>query len=109
MPKASRRTSSCSSSSLRLARTARTPSNRIPQGVITMRSTTVARLAVLGLVAVAADARSATAALRVVTTTSDLAALAREVGGDKVQVDALGKGYQDPHFIEPKPSFILLV
>ena len=46
--------------------------------------------------------------LKVVTTTSDLASLASEVGGDKVQVDAFAKGYQDPHFVEPKPSFILL-
>src|SRR6478672_4443763 len=49
------------------------------------------------------------AAVKVVTTTEDLASLAREVGGDKVQVDALAKGYQDPHFVDPKPSFILQV
>jgi zinc/manganese transport system substrate-binding protein len=49
------------------------------------------------------------ATLKVVTTTEDLAALTREVGGDKVQVDALAKGYQDPHFVDPKPSFILQV
>ena len=55
-----------------------------------------------------ASARPASAALKVVTTTSDLGALAKEVGGDKVQVDAFAKGYQDPHFVEPKPSFILL-
>ena len=42
-----------------------------------------------------------------VTTTEDLAALVREVGGDKVSVESLAKGYQDPHFVEPKPSFIL--
>ena len=54
-----------------------------------------------------ASARPATAALKVVTTTEDLGSLAREVGGDKVQVDALAKGYQDPHFVDPKPSFIL--
>lgn len=69
----------------------------------------VTRLVVLGLMAVAMSPRPAAAALKVVTTTADLAALAHEVGGDKVQVDALGKGYQDPHFVEPKPSFILLV
>ncbi len=70
----------------------------------------VIRLAVLSLVAVALFARPAAAAtLKVVTTTADLAALTQEVGGDKVQVDALAKGYQDPHFVEPKPSFILLV
>ena len=47
------------------------------------------------------------AKLNVMTTTEDLAALAREVGGDKISVDSIAKGYQDPHFVEPKPSFIL--
>jgi zinc/manganese transport system substrate-binding protein len=47
------------------------------------------------------------AALNVVATTEDLAAIAREVGGDKVKVEALARGYQDPHFVEAKPSFIL--
>ncbi len=46
-------------------------------------------------------------AINVVATTEDLAALTREVGGDRVKVEALAKGYQDPHFVEPKPSFIL--
>ena len=55
----------------------------------------------------AGAAGSAQAALDVVTTTEDLAALTREVGGDKVKVEALGRGYQDPHFVEAKPSFIL--
>ena len=44
---------------------------------------------------------------KVITTTEDLAALAREVGGDKITVDSMAKGYQDPHFVEPKPSFII--
>ena len=45
--------------------------------------------------------------LNVVTTTEDLAAIAREVGGDKIKVTALARGYQDPHFVEAKPSFVL--
>jgi zinc/manganese transport system substrate-binding protein len=45
--------------------------------------------------------------LNVVTTTTDLAALAQEVGGDKINVEAMAKGYQDPHFVEAKPSFLL--
>ena len=57
----------------------------------------------------ATAARPSAAALRVVATTEDLASLAREVGGDKVTVVALAKGYQDPHFVDPKPSFILEV
>jgi ABC-type Zn uptake system ZnuABC Zn-binding protein ZnuA len=49
---------------------------------------------------------SAADKLNVVTTTEDLAALAREVGGDRIDVEALARGYQDPHSVEPKPSFI---
>ena len=45
--------------------------------------------------------------LNVMTTTEDLAAIAREVGGDHITVEAIARGYQDPHFVEAKPSFIL--
>jgi zinc/manganese transport system substrate-binding protein len=50
---------------------------------------------------------NAYAALNVVTSTQDLAAIVKEVGGDKVTVESLARGYQDPHFVEAKPSFIL--
>ena len=50
---------------------------------------------------------SSQAAINVVATTEDLAALIREVGGDKVKVEALSRGYQDPHFVEAKPSFVI--
>ena len=43
----------------------------------------------------------------VITTTEDLASIAREVGGDRIAVDFIARGYQDPHFVEAKPSFIL--
>jgi zinc/manganese transport system substrate-binding protein len=65
-----------------------------------------ARSSVLSLL-VATLALPAHAAVDVVATTEDLAALVREVGGDKVKVDAIARGYQDPHFVEAKPSFIL--
>jgi ABC-type Zn uptake system ZnuABC Zn-binding protein ZnuA len=45
--------------------------------------------------------------LNVITTTEDLASIAREVGGDRIDVEAIARGYQDPHFVEAKPSFIL--
>ena len=45
--------------------------------------------------------------LNVMTTTEDLASIAREVGGDRILVDSIARGYQDPHFVEAKPSFIL--
>ena len=64
------------------------------------------RFALALLVLLLAKAAPA-AVLNVVAATEDLASLTREVGGDKVKVEALGKGYQDPHFVEAKPSFIL--
>jgi len=45
--------------------------------------------------------------LNVVTSTTDMAALTQEVGGEKVSVESIAKGYQDPHFVEAKPSFLL--
>ena len=46
----------------------------------------------------------AQAALKIITTTQDPAAIARAIGGDRVDVKALAKGYQDPHFLEAKPT-----
>jgi zinc/manganese transport system substrate-binding protein len=43
----------------------------------------------------------------VVATTEDLAAIIREIGGDRIAIDFIARGYQDPHFVEAKPSFIL--
>ena len=45
--------------------------------------------------------------LKVVTTLSDFASLAATIGGERVEAESIAKGYQDPHFVEPKPSFIL--
>jgi zinc/manganese transport system substrate-binding protein len=59
------------------------------------------------LLAVSVMPGQAQSKLNVVATTEDLAAIAREVGGDHVTVDSIAKGYQDPHFVEAKPSFIL--
>lgn len=68
-----------------------------------MRPQTLFALAALSLSsAVSLEAGS----LKVVATTEDLASIAREVGGDKAQVTAIARGYQDPHFVEAKPSFI---
>jgi zinc/manganese transport system substrate-binding protein len=45
--------------------------------------------------------------ISVITATTDLAALAQEIGGDRIDVDSIARGYQDPHFVEAKPSFLL--
>jgi len=52
-------------------------------------------------------AASAQSKLNVVAATEDLASLAREVGGDHITIESIARGYQDPHFVEAKPSFIL--
>lgn len=62
-----------------------------------------------GLFLLVAYPRPACAAskLKVVAATTDMAALAQEVGGDRISVDSIARGYQDPHFVEAKPSFLL--
>ncbi len=70
--------------------------------IATLRRGLVAVAALLALAPAAAHAT-----LKVVTTTEDLAAIAREVGGARVQVDALAHGYEDPHHVDAKPSFVL--
>jgi zinc/manganese transport system substrate-binding protein len=65
------------------------------------------RLLSIAALAVLVAALPARAAVNVVTTTEDLADLTRQVGGDRVKVESIARGYQDPHFVEAKPSFIL--
>jgi zinc/manganese transport system substrate-binding protein len=62
----------------------------------------VAAIMLLAIVPATAQGR-----LTVITTTEDLASIAREVGGDRIDVEPIARGYQDPHFVEAKPSFIL--
>jgi len=49
----------------------------------------------------------AQAKLNIVVTTPDLAAIAKEVGGDKVEITTLARSTEDPHFVDAKPSFIV--
>src|SRR4051794_17377309 len=56
---------------------------------------------------VAATASTASAQIKVVATTPDLASLAREIGGRAVSVVALAKPTEDPHFVDAKPSHIV--
>src|SRR5687768_7434294 len=62
----------------------------------------LASLAGAALIAAPADAQ-----LRVVTSTTDLYDIAKAVGGNRISATHIGEGYQDPHFIEAKPSFVL--
>src|SRR5258708_34412059 len=50
---------------------------------------------------------TAHAKLNVVATTADFAAIAREIGGDKIEITTLAKATEDPHFVDAKPSYIV--
>ena len=65
------------------------------------------KTAALALGAITFISAQSTAQLRVVATTPDLASVAREIGGDRVNVVALAKPTEDAHFVDAKPSFIV--
>jgi zinc/manganese transport system substrate-binding protein len=69
--------------------------------------TAVALGAALIVAAPLARTGTALAQLKVVTSTTDLYDIAKAVGGNKITATHIGEGYQDPHFIEAKPSFVL--
>jgi len=50
---------------------------------------------------------SALAQIKVVTTLTDLQSITRLIGGDQVDAFAIATGFQNPHFVDPKPSYIL--
>src|SRR5215212_11809452 len=45
--------------------------------------------------------------IKVVTTTTDMKSISETIGGDKVSVQSIATGYQNPHFVDPKPSYII--
>ena len=59
------------------------------------------------MVSIAALGSTARAQLRIVATTPDLASVAREIGGDRVNVVALAKPTEDPHYVDAKPSHVV--
>jgi ABC-type Zn uptake system ZnuABC Zn-binding protein ZnuA len=59
------------------------------------------------LVLLIAAAAPALAKVQVVSSLQDFSSIAQSIGGERVEAFALAKGYQDPHFVDAKPSFIL--
>jgi zinc/manganese transport system substrate-binding protein len=47
--------------------------------------------------------------LRIVGTLPTYADIARRIAGDRGEVQSLAKGYEDPHFVRPKPSLALIL
>jgi zinc/manganese transport system substrate-binding protein len=65
------------------------------------------KIILLSLAGLLLAAPIAEAKLNVVATTGDLGAIAREIGGDNIELTTLGKPTEDPHFVDAKPSFIV--
>ena len=65
------------------------------------------RLLCLAFLPLVALATPAFGAIKVVTSLQDFASIADSIGGNRVETFAIAKGYQDPHFVDPKPSFVL--
>ena len=63
------------------------------------------QLALLGLMM--SEPCWAASKLKIVASTTDLAEFASQVGGDRVEIESIARGYQDPHYVEAKPSFLL--
>ncbi|MBC7531887.1 MAG: zinc ABC transporter substrate-binding protein [Oligoflexus sp.] len=70
----------------------------------TIISKMLTQLSMIGILGLASMAQ---AEVSVLTTVSDLNAIVQEVGGKEVKSESLCKGSQDPHYVEPKPSFML--
>ena len=71
-----------------------------------MKLNTLTKLAAIACLSLT-TALTAQAKLNVVTTLPDCAAIAREIGGDNVDVSILAKPTEDPHFVDARPSFVV--
>src|SRR6185369_12063925 len=69
-----------------------------------MRPIHAALAVVLAVAPTAAHAK-----LAVVATTPDLGAIARVVGGSRIDVTAIARPAEDPHFVDAKPSYAKLL
>lgn len=72
----------------------------------TMRLNLTITILTLGIF-ISAFGSSAFAKISVVASVTDLASIAKEIGGDKVSVKSIAKGYQNPHYVDAKPSYVL--
>jgi ABC-type Zn uptake system ZnuABC Zn-binding protein ZnuA len=68
-----------------------------------------AGLATLALILLAVGPLSAQSRLRIVTTLPTYAAIAREITGELAQIDVIARGDEDPHYVNPRPSFAAVV
>jgi len=75
-------------------------------GAAEMRRSALSLAAALCALAQPLLAGPAAGALRVVATLPDVADMARQIGGERVSVETIAQGSQDPHKVPMKPSFV---
>src|SRR5262245_34513136 len=78
-----------------------------PISIQTKSRTLFMKKFVVSFISLALLLPGAYAKLNVVATLPDLASIAREIGGDKIELTTLAKPTEDPHFVDAKPSFIV--
>ncbi|HMC55595.1 MAG TPA: metal ABC transporter substrate-binding protein [Gemmatimonadaceae bacterium] len=74
-----------------------------------MNSIVLSALAAVAIAAPSPKPAPAAAPVKVVTSLTTYASIAREVGGDRATVTAIAQGDEDPHFVQPRPSFVPLL
>ena len=79
----------------------------MPYSRFNMIARRAARAALVVLLTALTTAGAAHAKLKVVTSLQDFASIAQAIGGERIETFALAKGYQDPHYVDAKPSFVL--
>src|SRR6185369_3531386 len=65
------------------------------------------KIIILGLFLFSISSFVIAGTIKVVTTTTDMKSIAEFIGGNKVSVTSIATGYQNPHFVDPKPSYII--
>ena len=65
------------------------------------------RISILAVIAIFISQSANAKTIKVVTTLTDLRSITELIGGDKVSVTSIATGYQNPHFVDPKPSYII--
>lgn len=75
--------------------------------MIRLTSSTCSFLSIIFLAGFLSTPARGAGKVSVVCSLPNFAAIARSVGGERVDVFSIGKGSQDPHYVDPKPSFMV--
>jgi ABC-type Zn uptake system ZnuABC Zn-binding protein ZnuA len=81
--------------------------NSRPQFILAVATLTLALTLPASLLHAQSRHRHRRGQLRVVTSLTTYADIARQVAGDLVEIASLAEGPEDPHFVQPKPSLAL--